>query len=218
MATGALYIPHGGGPMPLMGDPGHAELTKYLQSLAADGEPPSAIVVSSAHWEAPTPTITSAPNPELYFDYYGFPPETYEYRYPAPGSPELAARIADLLRDGGFAPEFDPDRGLDHGVFVPLMLMYPDAAIPVVQVSLVDGLDPATHIALGEALRPLLDGTVLLLGSGMSFHNMRAFSFAGELSDDPDNVAVARSIGMTAVRFDPDDVTGSWAEVWEQLG
>ena len=130
----SLYIPHGGGPMPLLGDPGHAELTAYLRQAEASVGRPDAIIVISAHWEAPTPTITAHRSPELYFDYYGFPSETYDYTYPAPGSPELADRLAVSLGDAGFDPALDDERGFDHGMFVPLMLMYPDATIPVVQL------------------------------------------------------------------------------------
>ena len=166
MTPRALYIPHGGGPMPVLGDPGHTELITYLEGLAGELGKPSAIVVVSAHWEEATPHITANPQPELYFDYYGFPPETYEYTYDAPGSVELAERLSRALAAADFDPVLDTERGFDHGMFIPLMLMYPDASIPVVQVSLVDGLDTETHIALGEALRPEIDGDVLVLGSG----------------------------------------------------
>jgi aromatic ring-opening dioxygenase catalytic subunit (LigB family) len=175
MAGQSLFIPHGGGPMPLLNDPSHHELIAYLQSIEATSDRPSAIVVVSAHWECPNPTITSGLAPALYFDYYGFPPETYELSYPAPGSPELAQRIAGLLHSAGFEPALDAERGFDHGMFVPLMLMYPDASIPVVQLSLLADLDPARHVEMGAALAPLLDDDVLILGSGLSFHNMQAF-------------------------------------------
>lgn len=186
MTPRSLYIPHGGGPMPLLGDPGHAEMVDYLESLGSEFDRPSAIVVISAHWEEPVPTVTAGPNPELLFDYYGFPAQAYEFTYPAPGSTELAQRLASALGSAGFAPRLDTNRGFDHGVFVPLLLMYPAADIPVVQVSLVHGLDASDHVRLGEALRPALDSGVLVLGSGMSFHNMGAF---GSGPNDPDNLA-----------------------------
>ena len=132
-----LYIPHGGGPLPIMGDPGHDEMVSYLSALEAEIGRLKAIVVVSAHWESPTPTITAGANPDLYFDYYGFPPETYELEYPALGSPELAQQIADGLRAAGLEAQLDTERGFDHGMFVPLMLMFPDAAVPVVQLSLI---------------------------------------------------------------------------------
>lgn len=185
-----LYIPHGGGPLPIMGDPGHDEMVSYLSALEAEIGRPKAIVVVSAHWESPTPTITAGANPDLYFDYYGFPPETYELEYPALGSPELAQQIADGLRAAGLEAQLDTERGFDHGMFVPLMLMFPDAAVPVVQLSLLDGLDPEAHIELGEALAKTLDDDVLVLGSGMSYHNMAGFSMSGGPVDpDPDNEA-----------------------------
>ena len=171
--------------MPLLGDPGHLELTEYLTGLEAEIGRPTAIVLVSAHWEEPAPTVTTNPNPDLYFDYYGFPPETYEYTYPAPGSVELADKLAGALRTAGHEPRMDAERGFDHGMFVPMMLMYPDAGIPVVQLSLLQGLDAARHIELGEAIRPALDDGVLVLGSGLSFHNMDAFGSAG--AADPDN-------------------------------
>ncbi len=165
--------------MPLMGDPAHDDMVAYLKNIEDEIGRPDAIVVVSAHWEAAAPTITAAPQPELFFDYYGFPPETYELTYPALGSVALAEKIHHLLDAAGLQPQLDHERGFDHGVFIPLMLMYPDAEIPVVQVSLVDGLDAASHIALGEALRPITDdGDVLVIGSGMSFHNMGAFGSA----------------------------------------
>ncbi len=180
MVPRCLYIPHGGGPLPVLGDPSHDEIVSYLRGVEADIGRPKAIVVVSAHWEQPRPTITAHASPELYFDYYGFPPETYEYTYPAPGAPDLAERLGSALDDAGLQPEFDHERGFDHGMFIPLMLMYPDASIPVVQVSLLDGLDAAAHIELGEALRPAIDDDVLVLGSGLSFHNMAAFAGVDE--------------------------------------
>ncbi len=133
------------------------------------------IVVVSGHHEGDRIEITSAAHPELLFDYYGFPEHTYRLRYPAPGSPELAAHIADLLDGAGIANRLDAERGLDHGVFVPFLLAFPDADRPVVQVSLRHDLDAAFHLELGRALAPLRDEKVLVVGSGMSYHNMSAF-------------------------------------------
>ena len=171
-----------------MGEPSHREIIDYLRSSGNDIGRPSAIVVVSAHWECPEPAITAAPSPSLYFDYYGFPAETYELEYPAPGSPELAQRLAGMLADAGFSPHLDTERDFDHGMFVPLMLMYPDASIPVVQLSLLDSLDPARHIDMGAAIAPILADDVLILGSGLSFHNMQAFGPANPASGvDGDN-------------------------------
>jgi 4,5-DOPA dioxygenase extradiol len=171
----ALFLSHGGGPMPLLGDPGHREMASRLKNIAATISPPEAIVVVSAHWEAQVPTITAGSNPALIYDYYGFPPESYDIRYPCPGEPAVARKIHQLLSDVGIASELDEERGFDHGVFVPLTIMYPSANIPCVQLSLLNSLDPSRHIEMGRALQSLSDENILIIGSGFSFHNMRAF-------------------------------------------
>lgn len=170
----AVFINHGGGPLPLLGRQPHIVthmknvVEKYLPP-----EPPKAIVVFSAHWESDTIRITSSNNPSMLFDYYGFPPETYEYDYPAPGDPELATRIQLLLTDNDIPSQLDEERGFDHGVFIPLMTMYPKANVPVVCVSLHSSLDANLHVQIGKALAPLLDDNVLILGSGYTFHNLK---------------------------------------------
>jgi len=169
-----VYLTHGGGPLPLLGDPAHASLVQFLQALPSHFPRPEAIVIASAHWEERYPTLTSAANPSLIYDYGGFPPESYTIRYPAPGLPELATDIQRLLDTNGFQAQLDGRRGFDHGMFVPLKLMYPDADIPCVQLSLMESLDPEEHWRMGEALAPLLQRNILLVGSGSSFHNMRA--------------------------------------------
>ena len=161
--------------MPLLGDAAHEQLVENLQHLATIIPKPSAIVVISAHWEEARSAITAAANPPLLYDYYGFPKESYEIRYPAPGEPVLARRIHDLLAGAGVEAVLEEQRGFDHGVFVPLKIMYPDAGIPCVQVSLVSGLRPDLHIRIGKALAPLKDEPILVIGSGFSFHNMQAF-------------------------------------------
>lgn len=173
----AIYIPHGGGPCFFMQGAEHwASLEQYLREIAGRlPEKPKAIVVISAHWLERHAQITSQAQPELIYDYYGFPEHTYELTYPAAGSPALAEQIAQLLIAKGIGCQINTQRGLDHGVFVPLLLMYPEADIPVLQVSLLKNLDPAAHIELGKALAPLREQGVLLVGSGMSFHNMRAY-------------------------------------------
>lgn len=175
-----VYIPHGGGPMPLLGDPGHQPMVAFLTSLASRFSGVSAILVVSAHWEARSPTVLGDDQPELYFDYYGFPPQTYTYRYPASNPGLWRSRVHAVLSDAGFASDEITGRGYDHGVFVPLMLMAPEAGIPVLQVSLMDSLDPAAHIELGQALAPLRDEGVMILGSGLSFHNMRLLRGEGD--------------------------------------
>ena len=125
------------------------------------------------------PTVNAAPAHSLYFDYYGFPEHTYRLTYPAKGSPDLAARIRDLLGQAGIDSATETSRGLDHGVFVPLKLVYPDADIPLVQLSLRHDLDAAAHLQIGQALQPLRDEGVLIVGSGMSYHNMRNIRVPG---------------------------------------
>ena len=134
-------------------------------------ESPRALLVISAHWETAVPTILASTHPPLLFDYNGFPPHTYELEWAAPGSPELATRIAALLSAAGIESATDTKRGFDHGVFIPLKLAYPDAQLPTVQLSLRADLDPEAHLAIGRALAPLRDEGVLIVGSGLSYHN-----------------------------------------------
>lgn len=183
MTGNILYIPHGGGPLPLMGDPGHQVMNEFLTAFPRDLARPDAVVVISAHWEMDIPVVTAHPRPELIYDYYGFPRETYEIQYPAPGQPALAQRAVDLLTGAGIRSRTDDRRGFDHGLFIPLTLMFPGADIPCIQISLCADLDPTTHLKTGEALAPLVRENILVLGSGFSFHNMRAFGRGG--SPDP---------------------------------
>jgi aromatic ring-opening dioxygenase catalytic subunit (LigB family) len=180
-----ISLPHGGGPCFFMdwrmGPPDTWERTAaYLRGIK-EGLPaaPKALLVVSAHWEEPAFTVTTRPTPQLLFDYYGFPRHTYELKWPAPHAPALAERVQTLLRAAGLPAAADPERGLDHGVFVPLKVAWPEAEVPTVQLSLRRGLDPAEHLAMGRALAPLRDEGVLIVGSGMSFHNMRAFGGGG---------------------------------------
>jgi aromatic ring-opening dioxygenase catalytic subunit (LigB family) len=182
MTLPTYFIPHGAGPCFFMEwTRGPADTwdktAAWLKGLVAGlPERPRAILVVSGHWEAPVFTVGSSPAPPMLFDYYGFPEHTYRLAFDAPGSPELARRVRELLGAAGFATAEDPERGYDHGVFVPLKLVTPDADIPVVQLSLKENLDPAEHLAAGRALAPLRDEGVLIVGSGMSWHNMRGFS------------------------------------------
>ena len=162
----------------------------FLRSIAGELESqPKAIVIVSGHWEAPEFCVTGAVKPPLIYDYGGFPPHTYQLRYDAPGDPPLAALIVSLLTGAGFKADADASRGWDHGVFIPLKVMFPNAEIPVVQVSLKQGLEPDTHTKMGQALAPLRDQGVLLIGSGMSFHNMRGYGDPrfGPISDQFDD-------------------------------
>lgn len=171
-----LFIPHGGGPLPLLGDPGHRQLTAFLKNLPSQLGNPSAIVLISAHWETAQATVTANAHPDLIYDYYGFPEESYALTYPAAGAPALAATVCELLDAAGIPAAIDSNRGFDHGMFVPLSLIYPKADIPCIQLSLINSLDPAVHIALGRALKALRQQNVLVIGSGLSFHNLRAFA------------------------------------------
>ena len=175
----ALFIPHGGGPWPWVPRMRQSflGLEAYLKALPAIlPEPPKAILVVSGHWEEDAFTFTgTAEAQDLEFDYYGFPPETYRLRWPAPGSPELVEQAEQLIAGAGLPSAIDPSRRLDHGVFVPLAVAWPAADVPLVQMSLHASFDPALHIAAGRALAPLRDEGVLIVGSGMSFHNLRAY-------------------------------------------
>jgi 4,5-DOPA dioxygenase extradiol len=201
--TRVLCIPHGGGPLPVMGDPSHALMIEFLRGTEASIGRPAAIVVISAHWECAQPTITSGAAPGLIYDYGGFPDETYQLKYPAPGAPELAGRVARHLSDAGFEPELDSHRGFDHGMFVPLLLMYPDASIPVIQLSMLSSLDPVAHIAMGAALAPLVGDDVLILGSGFTFHNMNAFGPTHPTTGgDPENEAFENWLSDTCTNIE----------------
>ena len=170
------FVSHGGGPWPWMAD--MREMLASLDTALADmprqiGRTPKAVLIITAHWEERAFTLGSSPAPGMVYDYGGFPAHTYSVVYPAPGAPELATRVQGLLQEAGLPVALDSERGYDHGTFVPLAVMYPDAQVPVLQMSLRAGLDPAEHIALGRALAPLRDEDVLIVGSGLSYHNLR---------------------------------------------
>jgi len=185
-AGGIYFVPHGGGPLPLMGDPDHQGVVDAMRGLEPAIAESSAVIVITAHWEADTVQLGGAPAPGMIFDYYGFPSETYEYSYPAPGAPDLAARASAMLDAAGIANGIDEARGYDHGTFVPMMLMKPDAETPVLQMSLLSSLDPAAHIAVGRALAPLLADGVAIVGSGMSYHNLRVLLRGDDLQQSAD--------------------------------
>ena len=176
-----VYLPHGGGPWPFVelrigSKAEQEEMARYLRGLGdVPKTPPKAVLVISAHWEEAVPTVMSGAHPPMLYDYYGFPPESYEITWPAPGEPALAQRVRALLAAAGIESAENTERGFDHGTFVPLKLAYPNADMPTVQLSLKQGLDPQEHLALGRALAPLRDEGVFIVGSGSSFHNLRAF-------------------------------------------
>lgn len=184
-----LFIPHGGGPLPLLGDQAHQHLVHFLQKIGTSLGQPSAIVVISAHWEERKVTITSGEAPSLLYDYSGFPDESYQIQYPAPGAPYLANKMFQLLQQNNIDARLDNQRGFDHGLFVPLKIMFPAAKIPCIELSLVHGLDPAMHINIGKALTVLRKENVLFIGSGFSFHNLAAFFASGSHLPDEKNAA-----------------------------
>lgn len=172
------FISHGGGPWPWLPD-----MRRMLHSLEVSlanmpseiGETPKAILMVSGHWEENDFAVMSSPAPGMVYDYGGFPPFTYQIKYAAPGAPAVAARAAELLKAAGLPTHLDGARGFDHGVFAPMQVMYPDANVPLLQVAIRHSYDPDEHIALGRALAPLRDEGVVIVGSGLSYHNLRLF-------------------------------------------
>ena len=199
MTNGRLpvyFIPHGGGPWPFMEFPKDErgkgpwdELGAFLKGFAANiGHKPKAVLVVSGHWEKePKVAVSTAAQPGMLYDYYNFPPHTYELKYPAPGAPAIAEHVRSVLGEAGIETRADAERGFDHGVFIPFMLIYPEADVPLVMISLDNDLSAETHLKLGKALQRLREEDVLIVGSGMSYHNMRKFR-----SDEPDHVAEAK--------------------------
>ena len=184
-----VFFSHGAGPLPILGDARHQAMVDFMRRLPTRLRKPDAIIVISAHWEERVATVLGASAPGVFYDYYGFPAESYKITYPAPGSPELAQKIVGLLNRQQIPAAIDTQRGFDHGSFIPLKLMYPQADIPTLQLSLLQGLDPAAHMALGKALRELMAENILVVGSGFSFHNLGAFAWQGEDAPDPANDA-----------------------------
>ncbi|MDX2052881.1 MAG: class III extradiol ring-cleavage dioxygenase [Polyangiaceae bacterium] len=212
-----IYLPHGGGPWPFVemgmrARGGMDELTAYLQSVGSvPPMKPKGLLVVSAHWEEPVPSVMTHPNPPMLYDYYGFPPASYEIQWPAPGAPALAARVQALLGEAGMQSKADAARGFDHGTFVPLKLAYPEPNIPTTQLSLKAGLDPAEHLAIGRALSPLRDEGVFIIGSGSSFHNLRDYmaSKGGPASETFDAWLSDVAVRSPAER---DELLKAWAK------
>ncbi len=175
------FISHGGGPWPWL--PDMRKMLKKLEVSLADmprqiGVVPKAILMISGHWEGPDFAVMASAAPPMVYDYRGFPAFTYEIKYGAPGAPEVAKRVAELLRGAGLPTHLDETQGFDHGTFAPMQIMYPNADVPLLQVSLKVGYDPQEHLALGRALAPLRDEGVLIVGSGLSYHNLRLLNAA----------------------------------------
>lgn len=173
-----FFVSHGGGPWPWV-DGMRQQFARtereFRDMPRLFPQKPKAVLVITGHWEAAEFTVSTAERPPMEYDYSGFPEHTYRIQYPAPGSPALAARVRELLGDAGIASREDVSRGFDHGTFVPMALMYPEADVPVVMLSLKAGYDAAEHIRLGRALAPLRSEGVLIMGSGLTYHNMRGF-------------------------------------------
>ena len=163
-----LFISHGSPMMPLRDQAART----FLMGLGAQIGRPRAILVASAHWDTETPEVSGVETNDTIHDFYGFPPQLYALRYPAPGAPAVAREIADLLTQQGLAATTDNERGLDHGAWVPLLLMYPDRDIPVMQLSIQSYLGPEHHLVLGQALRSLREQDILVVGSGGMTHNL----------------------------------------------
>lgn len=209
------FINHGGGPCFFV-DPGPMrdawlDLETHLRCFADRlDERPSHILVVSGHWEERHPTTNAGTSPPLLFDYRGFPAHTYELTWPAPGAPDVAARVQELLADAGIESATNTERGWDHGVFVPMKVMFPHADIAVVQLSLQLGLDPRTHLDIGRAIRPLRSEGVLIVGSGQSYHNMGGFT-----ASRPDRAADAFDAWLRTAIADTETRDRSLVE-WEQ--
>jgi 4,5-DOPA dioxygenase extradiol len=215
----SVFISHGS-PMHAL-QPGPAG--EAWAALGRDLPRPKAILIASAHWETNVPMLTGSPRPETIHDFSGFPEPLYKLRYPVPGAPGLAQRAQSLLKEAGFTAGIDGTRGLDHGAWAPLLYAYPDADIPVVQLSLQPDFGPTHHVALGRALRKLAEEEVLVIGSGHLTHNLRDFDRSGRAAPAPyakefqhwvfekiearslDELAEYRSLSPHGVRAHPTD-------------
>lgn len=181
-----FFISHGGGPWPYMLDQlngAYDRLQASLQDMPRQlPSRPQAVLMVSAHWEEPEFTVMATARPPMIYDYGGFPAHTYQVSYPAPGSPRTAERVRALIEAAGMPARVDAQRGFDHGTFSPMAVIYPQADVPLLQLSLKTGLDPAAHLALGRALAPLRNEGVLIVGSGLSYHNLRQFGPSAKLA------------------------------------
>jgi 4,5-DOPA dioxygenase extradiol len=184
----ALFVSHGAPTLLLEPVPAR----DFLVSLSGHLERPRAILAISAHWDTAAPTVSATLAPDTIHDFYGFPRELYDVRYAAPGAPELAARVTALLADAGLEAKLDRGRGLDHGAWVPLVLAFAQADIPVAQLSIQAHAGPRHHFELGRALRPLREERVLVLGSGGLTHNLGEFAGHGLEAPAPDWVEAFR--------------------------
>jgi aromatic ring-opening dioxygenase catalytic subunit (LigB family) len=199
-----LFVSHGGGPWPFVDGMREmfAKTAQEFRALPARlPAKPRAVLVITGHWEAAEFSVSTAAHPPMDYDYSGFPPHTYLLQYPAPGAPELAARVTALLGEGGMACRQDPARGFDHGTFVPLGLMFPQADVPIVLLSLRSGYDAAEHLRVGQLLQPLREEGILILGSGLTYHNMRGF---GNPASTPVASAFEHYLNDAVTQADPE--------------
>ncbi len=188
-ANTVIFVSHGGGPLPVLGDAGHTQMVDALVDIPKLIAKPSAIIVISAHWETGITQVSEGGNPSLIYDYGGFPTEAYRLQYPAPANASLAAKVLERLNAHNIQADLARDRGYDHGVYIPLMLMYPDATIPVIQVSLLNNMDASQHLQIGQALANLEDDNILIVGSGQSFHNLPVFVSQSNAQSVQQNIA-----------------------------
>ena len=208
MATSPLptyFISHGGGPWPWMKDQtngAYDRLEASLQQMPRDlGSTPRAVLVISGHWEESDFTVMATARPPMIYDYSGFPEHTYRIQYAAPGSPQTAERVRQLIAAAGLPVRVDSERGFDHGTYSPLAVIYPRADVPILQLSLKRGYDAKEHLALGQALKPLRDEGVLIIGSGLSYHNLRQFGPSAKQASS----AFDQWLDQTLVKVDPDE-------------
>jgi len=206
MKQPALFVSHGSPMIVIDKSPART----FLEGLAGElpGRP-DAIVLFSAHHDEPVASITSAAMPETIHDFGGFPAALYEMRYPAPGKPELAGRIAAILDKAGIAHRIDPQRGFDHGAWTPMMLAWPKAEIPIVQVSIDTNRSPEYHYQLGQALAPLRDENILLIGSGSMTHNLHAFFRGGFAATAPTEAWVTEFLAWLDDRLNAGDIAAA---------
>jgi 4,5-DOPA dioxygenase extradiol len=179
MILPSLFLSHGAPTLPLVDTPARRFLVEFGRSLPR----PKAILMVSAHWDTERPAVNAVAWNDTIHDFYGFPRPLYELRYPAPGSPELATTVAQRLNAAGLSCDVEQHRGLDHGAWVPLLLMFPAADIPVVQLSVQPHLGPDHHLKVGRALASLRGEGVLIIGSGSFTHNL--YEFRGQDPNSP---------------------------------
>jgi 4,5-DOPA dioxygenase extradiol len=203
MQMPALFVSHGAPDLPLSDAPAR----RFLEGLAGDLPRPDAILVVSAHWETELPTVSTADHPETIYDFGGFAPELRQIRYEAPGAPDIARRAAGLLRAAAIPCEQDPSRGLDHGAWVPLLMVRPQADIPVFQLSVQPRRDPHWHYAVGRALAPLRDQGVMILASGSFTHDLRSyFPLMRDGENPPEPEWVTRFADWMVARLEAGDL------------